>query len=453
VIGRINAFNAGSFQMIYPTNNTTAYLIHYVVIGGADITNALVLEFTDKLTPTGNRNDTGFGFDPEFIFILHGPTATAAPATTSSYKHCVGAAKSSSARWAAGVTGQDAQTMAVSFGAVNDLVTNRVINTLTNGATPAVEASADFVAFITDGYTLNWLTVPAAARRYATLALRGGQHAVGAFSKTTGASGSADDITAPGFTLKGVFQATTDRLGADGIGGDSELAIGAFDGTREGHAWGEWSDTALNTEANVKIDTAKVISTNTGPSTMKAEADCSFITNGFRNTWSTNDAVATEVAWWAVGDEPAATVVTLGHAKSVTAASVPGAAFHRQTALFVAPPAPAPAKPWSFLGEQSRTLMRTAEQSYILALLQQQAAATTASSFPSTQAPAAMLSPAESRSAIFVAAVAAPTLAFGTAMAIAAEAGQAMQVVGRSVVFSPPAAPGGVRRRGLGKRR
>src|SRR5574341_496627 len=37
VFGRINAFAAGSFTLIYPTNNTTAYIIHYLVIG--NITN------------------------------------------------------------------------------------------------------------------------------------------------------------------------------------------------------------------------------------------------------------------------------------------------------------------------------------------------------------------------------------------------------------------------------
>jgi hypothetical protein len=306
VVGRINALSAGSFQLIYPTNNTTAYLIHYIVLGGADLTDALVLEFTDKLTPTGNRDDVGFGFDPQFIFILHATTSTAPPSTSSGYKPCIGAAKSSTARWAAAVTGNDAQGMATGFGAVNDLVTNRVINTLSAAATPAVEASADFVNFITDGYTLNWLTVPASARRYATLAIRGGQHAVGAFGKTTGASGSADDITAPGFSLAGVLQVTTDRLAADAIGGFSEISIGSFDGTREGHVWGSWSDTALPTEADVKIETAKVISTNTNPNVLKAEADCTFIANGFRNTWSTNDAVATEIGWIVFGDNAAA---------------------------------------------------------------------------------------------------------------------------------------------------
>jgi len=347
VRGRINAFSAGSFQLIYPTNNTTAYLIHYLVLGGGDLTNAVVLEKSSPVV-TGNQNDVGFGFDPEFIFVLHGGTSNAPPATGASYHPGIGAAKSSSARWAYGLSGQDAQTMAANFGAVNDLVTNRVINTLSVTAIPAVFTSADFVGFITDGYTLNWTTVQATARRYGVLAVRGGQHAVGAFSKSTGASGSADDITAPGFQPKGVLQATADRLAADGIGGDSELAIGSFDGTREGHGWVEWSDTALNTEANSKIDTAKVISTNTGPSTMKAEADCSFIANGFRNTWSTNNAVATEIAWWAVGDNAvvANPVIPIGRSRTIGESDdserrvLMGPRFFR-VPFFATPPEPA----------------------------------------------------------------------------------------------------------------
>src|SRR3990170_1096808 len=99
---------AGRFTINWTNAPTSAWIIHYVCVGGTDITNAFVGQYAAKLTPTGNRDDTGVGFQGDLVlFAGVAQTATGVSANT----HCfMGAAKSSSLRYTNFIGGRDART-------------------------------------------------------------------------------------------------------------------------------------------------------------------------------------------------------------------------------------------------------------------------------------------------------------------------------------------------------
>lgn len=308
VKGRINAFGAGSFQMIYPVNGSFSVSIHYLVIGGDDLTNAKVREFAAP-TAAGNRDDTGFGFQPDCILLLwQGVTALG---NVTNGRFGIGAARSSTKRWAMANTGQDGQTMTGNLGAVSAQRSDSCFLQLTVAAAPVIDGRSGFVGFIADGYTLDWIDAPAAALLYAVLALKGGQVDVGVFAKSTGGAPATQDVTSVGFQPKGYVLVSRDQVAGTTVNGNSELAVGAADdGGREVSAWGNINDNAVPIQSDTRLLTANVFSLNrsdAGGGVAESTADHQLmLSNGFRVIWNPNEAVAKEICYLAFGDAPPA---------------------------------------------------------------------------------------------------------------------------------------------------
>ena len=295
-----SAFSAGSFQLKYPTNNTTAYKIQYTVIGG-DVTNAKVLGLSSA-TVTGNRNDTGFGFDPEFVMFATSRSTTLGTATANEGLS-IGAA-TSSAQWAFAMSATDNNTSAGTNVCRNRQFTDSCLLTITAAATPAVETQISFVGFISDGYTLNWTSVPGSAKPYAALALKGGQYKVGCFSKSTSGAPVNDD-TNVGFTPTGVVLSSFHRASGTTNQLDAQHSFGATDGTaaHERSTWTSNKDGVINSDTNVNLSETKalILATNTSTLDSECDSDLAAVANSFRLTWTTNQAQADEICYAAFG--------------------------------------------------------------------------------------------------------------------------------------------------------
>jgi hypothetical protein len=66
------------FTIRWTTNEARADIIHYIALGGTDITNAVASDFT-MTTGSGTQDVTGLGFQPDFLMFLSVEHTTASP--------------------------------------------------------------------------------------------------------------------------------------------------------------------------------------------------------------------------------------------------------------------------------------------------------------------------------------------------------------------------------------
>src|SRR3990167_5055521 len=109
----LSSMDSDGFTLSIGIQMTAAYRVHYLALGGTDLTNAAVGGWT---TPgaTGNQSVTGVGFQPDFILMLSMATTGTLPLITSGIGFGVGAAVSSSARATIVSMAQNAQATMVS---------------------------------------------------------------------------------------------------------------------------------------------------------------------------------------------------------------------------------------------------------------------------------------------------------------------------------------------------
>lgn len=300
----VTAFGAGTFALDWTTNDLNATIIHYCVLGGADLTNAIVVENTFGRTTAGTQDYTNVGFQGDFVFLLP-LSLTAAGTSANWFGTGIGAAVSSSARWAISAGVEDGVTM--NFTAKTRQVTNMCMTGL-DAEGDAVTLEADFSAWLSNGFRLNWTDPPGTSTNlFYALVLKGGQYAVGAFNKNAdGSPPDAQDVSLA-FDPVGVLLGSGGKTAAAGLAADSNLSLGGSDGTRHKGIWGSTKDATISTQADSR--TADVASTlNTaGTPTNDSEATVALGTAKFSPTWNPNNAVAVEVCYAAFGSAAAVT--------------------------------------------------------------------------------------------------------------------------------------------------
>jgi len=80
---KLNAFTSTGFSITYDTNNTSVFPIHYLAIGGTDITNQKAGSFIPNAT-AGNQDVTvATAFDPDVVFFMGANTTLIPPSATS----------------------------------------------------------------------------------------------------------------------------------------------------------------------------------------------------------------------------------------------------------------------------------------------------------------------------------------------------------------------------------
>lgn len=297
----LSSFDGTNVNLSWTTNNAVAYIIHFCVIGGDDLTNASVLQWSMPIV-TGNNSQTGMGFQPDFVLHFFTLSSVAPPDSKTSSTNGIGAMNSVGEQWALMSQSQDNQvTMVTDRGQRTDSTLLRY--SFGDGSAPDIQAS--FVSMDADGFTMNFTTPPGAAIVCFSLGLKGGQYKIGASNKPTGAAPVTQTFPTT-FTPKGYFIASfQDVTQPSNVSrAHNRLGLGGSDGTSEqSTAFSDTDALAVSSVDAVDSTTKVFIKVNNDTATIDAQADHSSLgATGPVINWTTNDAVATEMLYLAFGD-------------------------------------------------------------------------------------------------------------------------------------------------------
>lgn len=287
------AFNSNNFVATFSTTPASAWLYDYILFGGTDVTNCLV-GVVALNTTNGIQSISNVGFQGNFAFFFSDRRASATNSTSQQWG--VGAAISSSKRWAFGGAADDA---AVTSGTVNGMTIfrNDACLTLQNPSTNAVDTVVDFSQFTSNGFDINLTTAPGTAWRMYYLVIKGGQWDLGSFAKTT--SAAADTVTST-FQPSLVGLMTSSPTANNTNTSNAVASFGSFDGTNQGGVASFHND-AINTVAKTLGDTTHCLIDYDRVN--NPLATCAATANGFTATWSATGS-AHDVGWFMAASNP-----------------------------------------------------------------------------------------------------------------------------------------------------
>ncbi len=295
----LQSWDASNFTLNWTTNDATAYVIHYLAIGGSDV-SAKVVGWTSG-SGTGQRQVTGVGFQP--ALVLHAwenyQQTAAPPSNAAREAFGLGAMDSNGDQWAtaffgtSGVTTSNTQRGQQTDGCVFSF----------SGAL-AVQKKASFYSMDVDGFTVNFTNANNSNNiQLFSLALAGLNASVGNFLNPTGAAPVSQSITGVNFKPSAVLLASFQDVVRASPVTDARFGIGASDGTTQGSSALVDLDAQGTTVVSGIDKTSKVfVKLNGVTPTLDAEADLtSMDVDGFTLNWTTNDAVATQMLYLALG--------------------------------------------------------------------------------------------------------------------------------------------------------
>jgi hypothetical protein len=295
----VTSFNNDGFTLYWQTNEARADIIHYIALGGVDLTNAKAGSF-GLTAASGTQDVTGVGFQPDFAMFLWTFTETA-DTSQSNAEIGLGFAVSSTKRGAIVADSQDGNSTMDTW---QQQRTDSCI-LLLNPSSGAQDAVVDFNQFLADGFRLSKSDAPAASTPIFYLALKGGYYDVGSFNSTT--STGTQDITSVGFRPRLVMLATQGRSASAARGGTAELAFGAAtSSTDRGATWFEDPTGLADSDNEMETLNTKIIQwrdrTAANTFTLRGSADfVSFLSNGFRVSWSNFETSGRQIIYVAIG--------------------------------------------------------------------------------------------------------------------------------------------------------
>jgi hypothetical protein len=291
---------ASNFALNWTTNDTQPVVVHYLAIGGPQVT-AKVVMWTSP-TATGNKAVTGIGFRPETVLHFYAGAAftTAPPSSTFNGIFGMGAMDKNGGQWAVQATDWDADNPSLTS---RGQQTDAAIYMYADGASAAVTKEASFVSMDSDGFTVDFNAANSNAGLICSLALAGVKASAGTFNKATGAAPASQSIGTAGFKPGAVFfssyQLPTQTASISETG--CSYGMGASDGTHEGSSAFASSNNVSPTSVDAIDKTSKAfIKMNSPP--VDAEADLTSLdASGFTLNWTTNDSTPSQIGYWALG--------------------------------------------------------------------------------------------------------------------------------------------------------
>ncbi len=154
------SMDADGFTLNFTVTSTRKYCFALCLKGGQ-----YKIGTFNQSASTGNQGVTGIGFQPTGVILASQNLVTTAGVVTTSARRSLGAASSSSARASMWNGGGNAGVCD------NDIDTGKIINMITEGATPTTNASADFVSMDSGGFTINNTTTDATSREVVYFAM------------------------------------------------------------------------------------------------------------------------------------------------------------------------------------------------------------------------------------------------------------------------------------------
>jgi hypothetical protein len=292
------SFDSGGFTMNWSDAPGSAWIMHYLALGGSDLTNVFIKTFNTP-TASGSVPYTGVGFLPDCLIGLWSLAGTVLPYAGANAVQAVSFASSASAEQSCGFGDEDAQDISRGRQWLRPLFV-RASDAQDGGE----RLEGDLTSLDADGFTINYTASITFAMPMAVLCLKGGQYKVGTDTQRTSVGTKATNGV--GFQPTGLLLLSANAVGnAADDATKSKHSIGAVSSGVEGCSWFESVDALDTSDTNSSSTTGKVIRTATSVSTIDAEADLSsFDSDGFTLDWTTADATAREFAYLAFGSEP-----------------------------------------------------------------------------------------------------------------------------------------------------
>lgn len=292
-------FDSDGFTLKFEDNTTSAYIIHYIALGGSDIVDTAVGKF---IVPTSGASMTVVGpdFRPDFLLAITGQYDNS---TTASSHFSLGFTDGM-AQGYVNVWSQSSQATANTKRQQNiSSLLRNVDGDVTNGM------DLRFTRFTNSGFQLGINANPASAHNVYYLALKGGRYKVGDFNAP---SVAGDSVINTGFQPKGVMMTSYGKGVSATWDDDYELSIGGASadpanpgqlGT-EGSIWGGDIDASADANVDMNTNTTKVIRlADNGATTGEGDIQ-SFDSNGFTVDWADPDPEASQILYWAAGNSP-----------------------------------------------------------------------------------------------------------------------------------------------------
>jgi hypothetical protein len=294
----VTTFNSDGFVLNWQTNEARADIIHYIVLGGDDLTTARAGSFSLS-TSTGTQDITSVGFQPDFAMFLW--TFTESVDTNAAEAEVgLGFAVSSTKRGALVANSEDAESTSDTW---QQQRTDSCI-LLLDPPSGGQDARIDFSQFLVNGFRVNKIDAPAASTSIFYLALKGGNYDVGSFNSPT--TTGSQDITALGFQPALVMLATQGRTASTSIGSHAEIALGAAtSASNKGVTWFEDRDNSGTSNNEMETLNTRVIQWRSSDTfTLSGSADfVSFLSSGFRLSWTNAESSARQLIYVAFGGD------------------------------------------------------------------------------------------------------------------------------------------------------
>ncbi|MBX5328383.1 MAG: hypothetical protein QHH18_03755 [Candidatus Bathyarchaeota archaeon] len=299
-LASITSFDADGFSLNWQINENRADIIHYLALGGEDLIYAKAGSFSLS-TASGTQDITGVGFQPNFAMFLW--TYTEAVNTGTSHAEIgIGFAASPTKRAALVAASEDGRGTTDTW---RQQRTDSCILLLdpTSGSQDAI---VDFSQFLADGFRVNKIDAPAAITPIFYLALKGGNYDVGSFNSPT--STGTQDIATLGFQPAAIMLATQGRSSTM-IGQHAEASLGgATSAADRGVTWFEDRDGLSTSDNEMETLNTRIIQwrdrTASDTFSLRGSADfVSFLSTGFRLSWSNVEASGRQVIYVAFGGD------------------------------------------------------------------------------------------------------------------------------------------------------
>ena len=239
------SFDSGGFTLSVSDAFPRDQRVHYLALGGADLTNAKAGEFTGSAgTAPYNESSTDPGFQPDILFFAnrHDSGTTGEVALATAGVMGFGVARTTSQRGTISFASDEAS---VTMDTQGYGYTGECCSIGSTNAGGSVPARCDFVSMDANGFTLNRLELGIAWARF-YLALKGGSYHVG--NNVTSVTGSATIATSGyGFAPKAVFVFSACRATStqDTATAPWHQSIGAGTGSAERGAQGAISRSGI----------------------------------------------------------------------------------------------------------------------------------------------------------------------------------------------------------------
>lgn len=286
------SFDVDGFTLNFSTVDTTARVIGYQALGGADLTNAFIKAFLPAASNTAQAF-TGVGFKPDAAVFISAQVGAATQTDTAAIGISLGFAKSTTAR--AGIE--------VNPGGATESVqkTSKLIEKSSGGA--AITLEGDFTSFDADGFTITF-GITTSSKEFFALCLKGGQYNVTSFNQKTTTGSQA--ITGIGFQPVGIMLASINLVTAAAIvTTSSRLSFGTGTAsTARASIWAGGGNVGIQDN---DTDTGKIINmiTEGASPTTNASADLTSLdTDGETLNWATADTTAREIVQFSFGSNP-----------------------------------------------------------------------------------------------------------------------------------------------------